>query len=58
MCVYLSFYLGTVPSELHLISTVSVAALQVKICKLKEALPSITNEVGIGKHSSLGLILG
>lgn len=57
-CVYLSFYLGAFPYELHLVSTVGVAALQVKIYKLKEPLPSVTHDVGIGKHSTLGLTLG
>lgn len=53
--MYLSFYLSTFPS---VVSTVDVAALQVKIYKLKWPPPSVTNEVGMGKHSNLGLILG
>lgn len=46
---------GTSPSEPHLVTTVSVATVQVTIYKLVELLPRVTNEVGIGQHSNLGL---
>lgn len=50
---------GTSPSELHLVTTVSVATVQVTILyKLKELLSRVANEVGIGQHSNLGLVLG